>query len=490
MNATVPAESTLLGSVIANGDGPWGKHVDLVMRNAPQSFADERFGQAAKAIYHLRSKGEPMEKIAYFLTSDQEHYPGICAVLQDAMSMSIAEVEAEAVWKDYHTRQAKSVFTDALQDLETNPASTETIVKTAVTALAEAQRVENPAAKAIGLADLAPDVSGEQELIRSRFLCRGAGLLFPGPTGAGKSSLEMQLMLSWAAGRECFGFAPTRPLRSLLIQAENDNGDLIEMRDGVLAGLGFSEAERLQALANVLIATVDAASGQEFLAGIVRPLVREHRPDVLWLDPLLSYLGGDVSKQETVSAFLRNGLNPILHEFGCAAVVLHHTNKPTTGTEKRQWQAGDFAYLGAGSADLANWARAVVAIRSLGSNDVFELRAGKRGGRLGWVEDDGQTRRYALAIAHDKRPGVICWRPAEPDEVPAGPGRQTKNSVEDILAHLDGTELTSTEWQALCKTEAGISSATFYRLKSEAAKAKLVRRSAVNSKWVRTQLLS
>jgi hypothetical protein len=340
--------------------------------------------------------------------------------------------------------------------------------------------------KAVGLADLAPDPTGNQELIRNRFLCRGAGLLLVGPTGIGKSSLAMQLALALAAGRECFGFAPTRPLRSLLVQAENDNGDLIEMRDGILAGMGFSKEEAGQALAGVLVATVDAVCGPDFLKEIVRPMVMSTRPDVLWIDPLLAYLGGDVSKQETVSGFLRNALNPILHEFGCAAVIVHHTNKPPTGTEKREWQAGDFAYLGSGSADLANWARAVVAIRSLGSSDVFELRLGKRGGRLGWTESDNQTRRYTLPIAHDPRNGVICWRVADAAEVPAKPGRQAENCVEDILKHLNDGELSSEEWLALCQSESGISRRSFFRLKGSAEKAKLVRKSIVNSKWVKT----
>lgn len=55
------------------------------------------------------------------------------------------------------------------------------------------------------------------ELLRSRYLCRGGGLLLVGPTGIGKSSLSMQLMLSWALGRSAFGIQPARPLKSLLI---------------------------------------------------------------------------------------------------------------------------------------------------------------------------------------------------------------------------------------------------------------------------------
>ena len=64
------------------------------------------------------------------------------------------------------------------------------------------------------------------ELLRYRYLCRGGGLLLVGPTGIGKSSLSMQLMLLWALGRAALGIQPARPLKSLLIQAENDDGDL------------------------------------------------------------------------------------------------------------------------------------------------------------------------------------------------------------------------------------------------------------------------
>src|ERR1041384_2000225 len=52
------------------------------------------------------------------------------------------------------------------------------------------------------------------ELLKTRYLCRGGGLLLVGPTGIGKSSLSMQCMLSWAMGRKALGIEPTRKLRS------------------------------------------------------------------------------------------------------------------------------------------------------------------------------------------------------------------------------------------------------------------------------------
>src|SRR6266567_8862996 len=68
------------------------------------------------------------------------------------------------------------------------------------------------------------------ELLKPRFLSRGGGLLLCGPTGVGKSAYGLQCAMNWALARECLGITPARPLKSLLIQAENDDGDLAEMR--------------------------------------------------------------------------------------------------------------------------------------------------------------------------------------------------------------------------------------------------------------------
>ena len=77
-------------------------------------------------------------------------------------------------------------------------------------------------------------------MIRHRFLYRKGICLLLGPTGVGKSSFLMQWAIYLGAGRTLFGLEPGQRYRDgmkiLLIQAENDEGDLAEMRDGVLAG--------------------------------------------------------------------------------------------------------------------------------------------------------------------------------------------------------------------------------------------------------------
>ncbi len=317
------------------------------------------------------------------------------------------------------------------------------------------------------------------ELLRTGYLCRGGGLLLCGPTGIGKSSLAMQAKLLWGLGRECFGITPVKPLTSLLIQAENDDGDLAEMRDGVIAGLDLTPAQVQAALANITVACEDTRTGAAFTNFTVAPLLEKHRPDLVWIDPALAYLGGEASAQRDVGGFLRNQINPLLHTFQCGGIIITHTNKPPTGREKPSWQAGDFAYSGTGSAEWANWARAVLALRSIGSHDVFELRAGKRGARLGWQDADGQ-RSYVRHLAHSER--GICWREVASDEIPQT-GRPKKECAGELLSLLPEGGLPATAWQKLAKSDCGISETSFHRERRALEKAGRIIRSKISGQW-------
>ena len=44
-------------------------------------------------------------------------------------------------------------------------------------------------------------------LLWQRWLCRGGSCLFVGQSGIGKSSLAMQMAVSWALGKEVFGLS-------------------------------------------------------------------------------------------------------------------------------------------------------------------------------------------------------------------------------------------------------------------------------------------
>ncbi|MCX6995790.1 MAG: AAA family ATPase [Kiritimatiellaeota bacterium] len=232
----------------------------------------------------------------------------------------------------------------------------------------------------------------------------------------------LQGAMHWAVGKAFFGIMPgevfqKQGMRILIVQAENDEGDLAEMRDGVLAGCDdLTDEEKARAGRNILIATVTDKSAEAF-AAVVEALILERGPfDLVMVDPAFAYLGGDSNSQKDVSHFMRELFNPLAQKHGVGVILAHHTNKPLRGKEKDSWAAGDFAYLGAGSAEWINPARAALALRSIGSDTVFEFRGAKRGKRLRWMDDDGNPTNMQH-IAHDGRLGVICWRKATAEEI-------------------------------------------------------------------------
>ena len=266
-------------------------------------------------------------------------------------------------------------------------------------------------------------------LFNNRYLSRGGSLFLVGSTGAGKSSFAMQAAMCWALGESLFGIKPVRPLKSLFLQAENDDGDLSEMFRGVVNGLNL--AGRLDEIEPMLRFVSESATCGDDFAPWAENLIRLHKPDLVFIDPLFAFIGGNVSDQATASKFLRNGLGAISQRTGVAWVVVHHTNKPPKDPKPGTGVGSDFAYLGSGSAELANWARAVLTIRET-EDGLFELRAAKRGRRAGLIDSEGQPATEVF-MAHGAR--GICWERAS-GSVPATPKSIDEGIVEDVLEAL------------------------------------------------------
>ncbi len=251
----------------------------------------------------------------------------------------------------------------------------------------------------------APVENDPNELLQHRFLCRKGCLLIVGNTGIGKSSLIMQMMMEWALGRSCMGISPSGPLKSLLIQGENDEQDLAEMRDGICSGMDLTEAEEALLNDRITIYQENQLTGDKFFEQTVDRLLEHHKPDLLWIDPALQYLGGDANSQETVGRMLRINLAGQLEKHNCGGVLVHHTNK---SKNEKSRQPSNSAYAAAGSAEFSNWPRSILALQPK-TTGIHELNAAKRGGRLRWIAADGKTLVFSKFIKHSDAIGVIRW---------------------------------------------------------------------------------
>lgn len=243
-------------------------------------------------------------------------------------------------------------------------------------------------------------------LIGKRWLCKGGSLIVQGQSGIGKSSFLMQAAITWALGRDLFGIKPVMPLRSLVLQAENDLGDMAEMYQDVRKGMDLGNAARKQVADNLRFYREQSRTGIEFIR-IADRLIRKTKAHVIFADPLLAFVGDDISKQEVASRFLRNWLNPVLSDTGVLWVWLHHVGKPRIAQGAHSTSIKEISYAGFGSSELVNWAREIATLtRDDGAEEVYSLSLSKRSERSGMVDAQDKPS-TTIRLQHAK--GKILW---------------------------------------------------------------------------------
>ena len=250
-------------------------------------------------------------------------------------------------------------------------------------------------------------------ILGNRWLCKGGSLLIVGQSGTGKSSLMMQAAVHWALGRDFFGITPVKPLRSIILQAENDALDCGESLQDVVAGAYLDSAEIAQLKEHLAIYRDTVSTGTTFTAAL-KALIIEHKADIVFVDPLLSFAGIDVSDQEQASKFLRHDLAPILLETGAVLVAMHHTGKPKSSSDKEGHTVADLAYAGLGSSEFTNYFREVaVLFRCQGEEPIYKFGLTKRRGRADLKDAQGLFK-SEIYIRHAAQKGVIRWEYSQP----------------------------------------------------------------------------
>lgn len=255
-------------------------------------------------------------------------------------------------------------------------------------------------------------------ILGKRWLCKKGSLLFIGQSKIGKSALSMQMAIAWAVGRACFGIFPRwGPVKSMYVQSENDMGDQAEMYQGIIGprGLNLSPDEKILLRKNLVFVTDCVHIGFAFCQAMSRK-IDIHRPQIIFLDPLLAFIGDDISKQSVCSQFLREWIGPITQSSGVAWIMMHHTGKPSGDPKsKSKWKSADYAYGGIGSSELTNWARGACYLDRVNEDKVFHLNLAARGERAMAVDiTASKTTHVWLRHCSD----AIFWEQiGEPEEI-------------------------------------------------------------------------
>ena len=265
-----------------------------------------------------------------------------------------------------------------------------------------------------------PDVT-----FRNNWLAKGQAFGLVAGSGIGKSSMIVQASYHWALGRGMLA-EPMRPLKIAIIQAEDSERDMKEQRDGMIRGLteveGWSMEDVVAADNNIVIPDDFTGKSGEGFMYLLRDFQGDTHQDILIINPLQSFFGGDVSSQEDAYTFA-NGIDSIIKhkDLKCNAGIVMHTAKWKSGQKDGRQDVTDFGeYIMAGSHAWTDWLRAIFAFQKHGNTETyFDLKAAKRGKRLGWVDHLGNATTKKIFKHSD---GFIFWQEVtdqeEIDEIP------------------------------------------------------------------------
>jgi hypothetical protein len=270
-----------------------------------------------------------------------------------------------------------------------------------------------------------------------RWLCEGYAVSIVGFSGTGKSSLMMQIATSWALGQSVFGLAPVRPLRTLILQSENDFGDCAEAWQGSTIKMTGSQKAKLRE--NLAIVRDSKHIGSAFPDFLERLIIR-HQAEVVWIDPLLAYAGFDIADQCLTTEWLRTQVDPVLKRTKAAMIYMHHTTKPKSTDDLDSMTPQQLAYLGGGSAEWTNFSRdAGFLFRTKGEPARYKFGFSKRASRC-MLEDVSGNRSKSgfIYLQHSPDDNVLRWEhapsgmevaPRHTDSRPANGSRSRPDSM-------------------------------------------------------------
>ena len=453
MSTTTNSEMALAGSL-----AQWPGEVLPICERL--GITESSFNEiVCRTVYTTVKRLATTEKVVTFdmvLTEMGDDYPTVSEYMNLCPSASLAEYYAGKVREDERRRNLFETVRDVGERLSKGGAVdvlAEQLKAAGEAVAVKADEKPDPLAGRKSLAELATmEIDHEQTLLGNRFLCRRGAMLYVGRSGLGKSSSSAQQDVLWPLGRDAFGIHPARPLNILCIQAENDEGDLQEMGAGVLSGLNLTDAE-IEQVNRKTTYVQWFENGGAFLAKLRAALTAERdagRPfDLVRIDPLLSFAGGDLVNPSVVASFCRTGLNSIAFDFDCGIIAVHHTPKINL-TARPRMDGPEWIYAATGCADLSNWARAILVIADSPNPmpGTFRLIGAKRGKRIEWRDTDGELE-FERYYSHAENRGGMFWREATPEEIEVATAKAEKDKKPTALQEIAGKDATTMKAHAM-----------------------------------------
>jgi hypothetical protein len=160
-------------------------------------------------------------------------------------------------------------------------------------------------------------------IVSGGIIVRGSMNVIGGPPKRGKSSLVMNFALRRSLAAPWLGF-DTTPGRTLLLQAEIPERELQTRLRLMMQDVEGALPEKRLWFITYRGMRLDRADGLQ----ACRRLVEQVKPDLLIVDPLARFFGGDENSAREVGRLVAS-LDEMIQGYGLAIVLVHHTAKPS-----------------------------------------------------------------------------------------------------------------------------------------------------------------
>jgi len=274
--------------------------------------------------------------------------------------------------------------------------------------------------------------SSASSLLNNAFLARCGSMMLVGPSGSGKSKLKDWIVCAMACGQELFDIRPSRPLKVLSIQSEDTDEDTAESYQGYASQeVGGDKATLDLINSNLVAITLIGVDGPEFIKE-VDILCEKYKPDVIVIDPILSYIGCDVVDQKGVTAFFRKGLLPVMMKHKCALFAVHHSPKNAKGAA--------LIDRAIGSMEFSAFFRGILDISyAEGKPNELTLAVAKRQRQMEWKDKDGQPTHLKYLLKGTSGVSFIEVSGFEPGSIKIG-GRPAKANRAEIMSVIKSSQ--------------------------------------------------
>lgn len=161
----------------------------------------------------------------------------------------------------------------------------------------------------------------QDEWLLEPLIAAGRGTVLYSPAKTGKSLLTLEIAASLACGREVMGVRPERPIRTLIIDHEND--PKTDTRDR-LKKMKFKpdDLANLFVLSYPVMATLDTAEGGRQ----VLEIAQRYNVELVVIDTVSRAIAGEENDNNTWLQFYRN-TGVVLKRHGIAMLRLDHSGK-------------------------------------------------------------------------------------------------------------------------------------------------------------------